>query len=291
MKPAATTVMVGVDGSAGALVALDWAADEAARRHTDLVLVHAYAAAWMGAPPDPALADSASALPHFLEESLTRVGAAHPGLTVSVRTVTDAPAHALVTLSADVTLLVVGAHGRGAMGRLLLGSVSQHVATHATCPVVVARGRPVDPEEPVTVGLDDSTTARAALALALEEAALRDVPLRVVHAWQPPPHTGYGAWAPPAGLEESQRAAAEQLVEAALAACPTTHPDIEVRARVVQEHPVTALLDAAQHAQLLVVGSHGHGAFPGMAFGSVTTAALHGAECPVLVVPRSHATG
>ena len=125
--------------------------------------------------------------------------------------------------------------------------------------------------------------------MALEEAALRGVPLQVVHAWQQPPHTSYGAWTPPAGLEDDLRDAAERLVETALAGCPDSHPDLEVRARVVQEHPVPDAARAAKTAQLLVVGSHGHGAFPGMAFGSVTSAVLRGAECPVLVVPQSAA--
>ncbi len=288
MDATVTTIIVGVDGSASGLAALDWAASEAALRGVELTLVHAYPASWVGVSPEYFLMSDPAGptIPTFLAEARARVTLERPGIVVSMRTVADPPAHALVTLSADAALVVVGAHGRGAMGRLLLGSVSQHVATHARCPVVVVRGTSSDPEAPVAVGLDDSPTARAALAVALEEAALRGVPLQVVHAWQEPPHTSYGAWTPPAGLEDSLREAAERLVEESLAGCPDTHPDLDVRARVVQDHPVTVVLEAAQHAQLLVVGSHGHGAFPGMAFGSVTTAALHGAGCPVLVVPR-----
>ncbi len=288
MDTTTTTVLVGVDGSASGLAALDWAAQEAHLRGAGLTLVHAYPASWVGISPEYFLMSDPAGptVPRFVEEARTRVTVAHPELRVDVRTVADPPAHALVTLSADAALVVVGAHGRSALGRLLLGSVSQHVATHAHCPSVVVRGPSRDPALPVAVGLDDSDTARAALVVALDEAALRGVPLLVVHSWQEPPHASYGAWAPPAGLEEGMRTAAERFVEEALAACPDTHPDLDVRARVVKGHPVSALLTAANQAQLLVVGSHGHGAFPGMSFGSVATAALHEAECPVLVVPR-----
>jgi nucleotide-binding universal stress UspA family protein len=289
MDAATTTILVGIDGSACGVAALDWAAAEAHLRGVALTLVHAYPASWVGVSPEYFLMTDPAGptAPRFVEEALTRVTVAWPRLAVSVRTVADPPAHALVAMSENAALVVVGAHGRSAVGRLLLGSVSQHVATHAHCPAVVVRGTPRDPAWPVAVGLDDSDAARAALAVALDEAALRDVPLLVVHSWQEPPHASYGAWAPPAGLEDSMREAAEGFVAESLAACPDTHPDLDVRARVVKGHPVTAVLEAAHHAQLLVVGSHGRGAFPGMAFGSVTTAALHGSDCPVLVVPRS----
>jgi nucleotide-binding universal stress UspA family protein len=68
-------------------------------------------------------------------------------------------------------------------------------------------------------------------------------------------------------------------------------PDIHVERRLSAEHPAQALTQAAEGAQLLVVGSHGRKEFPRMHLGSVATYCVHHAPCPVVVVRRPSTRG
>jgi nucleotide-binding universal stress UspA family protein len=162
-------IVVGVDASPGALRALTWAADEARLRLASLQVVHAYhaqalaaplyfpsqevlpgpAEAAGGRPPEEGIAEALEQRTRFqqavrhqaedlLEGLLEEVGEAVEGIDVQTSVVEDrSPAEALVELSADADLLVVGSRGRGGFTTLLLGSVSHAAVLHAHCPVVV----------------------------------------------------------------------------------------------------------------------------------------------------------
>lgn len=279
-------VLVGVDGSPGAVAALDWAAEEAHRRGAPIELLYAETPTppVVGIEPAPVSSLPEEPEPRFLEEARRRVLDAHPDLDVRATPTLGGPAASLIERSTDADLVVVGAHGRSMIARLLLGSVSHHVATHAACTAVVVRGPAPDPEAPVAVGVDDSPTARHALEVAFEEASLRGVPLLVFHAWQDMPATGYGVWAPPPTLVDELRAQAEGLVATVLLGWPEKYPDVEVHSRIEHTHPVTAVVEESARAQLVVLGAHGRGQFAGMTFGSVPSAAVREAACPVMVV-------
>jgi nucleotide-binding universal stress UspA family protein len=162
-------IVVGVDASPGALRALAWAADEARLRLASLQVVHAYhvqalaaplyfpsrealpggIATTAGRPADQELTEVLEDRAEFeeavrrqaedlLEALLDEVGEAVDGVDVQRTVVEDRnPAEALVELSADADLLVVGSRGRGGFTSLLLGSVSHAAVLHALCPVVV----------------------------------------------------------------------------------------------------------------------------------------------------------
>jgi nucleotide-binding universal stress UspA family protein len=162
-------IVVGVDASPGALRALVWAADEARLRLASLQVVHAYhvqalqapvyfpsrealpgrAAAGGGRPPPEELEQTLEQRAEFeaavrrqaedmVEGLLRELGEAVAGVDVQPTVVEDRnPAEALVELSADADLVVVGSRGRGGFTSLLLGSVSHAVVLHALCPVVV----------------------------------------------------------------------------------------------------------------------------------------------------------
>ena len=162
-------IVVGVDASPGALRALAWAADEARMRLASLQVVHAYQAQALAAPlyfpsqealPGGAVAAGASPpeeevtetleqradfqeavrrqAEDLLEGLLREMGETVEGIDVQRTVVEDhSPAEALVELSADADLLVVGSRGRGGFTSLLLGSVSHAAVLHALCPVVV----------------------------------------------------------------------------------------------------------------------------------------------------------
>ena len=280
-------IVVGVDGSPSGAAAVDWAAAEGRLRGLAIELVLAYEASWVGIAPESFVvpAPSAVPLPHILEEAKARVLAIWPAAEVTLLPLGESPAHALVSLSNEATLVVVGAHGRSAVGRLLLGSVSGHVAMHAHSPAVIVRGNPDRDDRLVAVGIDDSVTSGAALEWACLEAELRDTPLLVLHAWQPPPATGYGAWTPPMSLEADIRKAAEEFTAGVVGHLRESHPDVDIRAEVVEGRPAAALVDLSHRAQLLVVGAHGRGAFPSIWFGSAATAVIHESGCPVVVIP------
>lgn len=280
-------VVVGIDGSDCSLVALDWAAAEAVRRDVPLYVVHASPVTWMNLGPDAVtLAEPVPpSRPLFLDHAVERVALAWPDLDVTSDEIVDGASSGLVMLSREADIVVVGSHGRSLLGRMLMGSVSRHLLTHAHCPAVVVRGTPTPPRAPVAVGIDGSATSREAVRLAVAEAQLLDVPLLLVHAWQDLSLNSYGQWYPPVNVHDELKNDAQALVDETVAEIATTAPDLEVHIRLREEHPVEVLLDASREARLLVVGAHGRGAFSGMSLGSVTTAAIHHSACPVMTVP------
>jgi len=133
-------VVVGTDGSDGALRALSWAVEEARLRGTRLTVLAVVAvpvtlgraSAPIVGEPEPADLQAAE---RAANENVAEVGA--DGVDVEVRVVAGVAAEELVNAGSDADLLVVGSRGVGGFSRLLLGSVSSQVVHHATCPVVV----------------------------------------------------------------------------------------------------------------------------------------------------------
>jgi len=141
----------------------------------------------------------------------------------------------------------------------------------------------------IVVGVDHSEAAKAALRFALEEAKLREATLRVVHAWQ----YGYigatgpeGAYPAVGGDIKELRDAAATALEETLQESTTDMETMEVERRVVQGRAAAALVDESRDADLLVVGSRGHGGFAGLLLGSVSQQCAHHAACPVVIVHR-----
>lgn len=135
----AARVVVGVDGSEGSRAALAWAVDEAAARGVELEAVHA----WQYPPADErVLAELDSrvfeqAAATSLERDLASVPQDRLAQPVIRSTVCDGAGHALVAASEGAGVAVVGSRGHGGFTGLLLGSVSQQLAHHAHCPVVI----------------------------------------------------------------------------------------------------------------------------------------------------------
>lgn len=143
------TIVVGVDGSEGGGEALEFAAREAALRGARLRIVSAWqvpAAAYGGgfAPPlDPATWDAVrAAAQKVVDDALAKVKERHPSLEAEVVSEQGQPADLLLEQAGDATMIVVGKRGLGGFKSLLLGSVSQQVVQHATCPVIVVNQAP-----------------------------------------------------------------------------------------------------------------------------------------------------
>jgi nucleotide-binding universal stress UspA family protein len=195
----------------------------------------------------------------------------------------------LVELEAPGDLLVVGSRGRGGFAGLLLGSVSQHCATHAKGPVVVVPPTaPLPPERGVVVGVDGSDGSRAALRWAADEARVRGAQLTVVNAWwQPVTVSPLGE---PVSLQQrvDLRPRSERLLrEAASWIDPQVAGSLDVELLPVESPTAPALLECAKGAGLLVVGSRGRGGFAGLLLGSVSQHCVRHATCAVVVVPSA----
>ena len=141
----------------------------------------------------------------------------------------------------------------------------------------------------IVAGVDGSDGAQRALEWAVEEARLRDATLVVVYGWQVPPIvTGAGPYDAPVVLEqetlEAVERSAKDVVERQLGSVDTS--GIDVQRRIEPRPPVDLVLDAATGADLVVVGTRGHGGFTGLLLGSVSQQVAHHAPCPVVIVPK-----
>ncbi len=137
-------VIVGVDGSPESVEALAWAAAYAAATGATITAVHAwhYPAAGpvpAGLPPQPVTDQVRAMMQESLDNALTQVFGTTKPEKVTTKVAYGHPAMVLVNESAGADLLVVGNRGHGAFHGMLLGSVSIHCVTTATCPVVVVR--------------------------------------------------------------------------------------------------------------------------------------------------------
>jgi nucleotide-binding universal stress UspA family protein len=142
----------------------------------------------------------------------------------------------------------------------------------------------------IVVGVDGSQGSRTALAWALIQARLTGAAIEAVAAWQEPVMlVGYGYPVGGAGYldGDSIAAIAQKTLDDTIAAVAADLGEpADVSTRTVMGHPAQVLPDAADGAQLLVVGSRGHGTFAGMLLGSVSQHCVQHAPCPVVVVPQ-----
>jgi nucleotide-binding universal stress UspA family protein len=136
-------------------------------------------------------------------------------------------------------------------------------------------------ERKVVVGVDGSAPSKAALAWAIRQARLTGAAVEAVIAWKLPVDHGYPV--PVAADVNFERSAAEVLA-AAIAEVAGPDEPVTIRSAVVEGNAAHALLDASAEAELLVVGSRGHGGFVEALLGSVGQHCVHHATCPVVVI-------
>jgi nucleotide-binding universal stress UspA family protein len=291
-------VVVGTDGSPSSHSALRWAAREATLHHVPLTVVHvadplavaSSTLAWpAGRVPEEIFEIQENDARRVVAEAIAVVEDSAAGgdrPEVDSELFFGGPVPTLVDLSKDVQLVVVGCRGRTGKHRRLLGSVSTGLVHHAHCPVAVVHDEVSPSAEtsqlPVLVGIDGSRTSELATATAFDEASRRGVDLVALHVWSDADMTlDYG-------IEDSalKRAADKTLAES-LAGWQERYPDVTVHRVVELDRPASCLLEHAERAQLVVVGSHGRGGFAGMMLGSVSTVVAQEARVPVIVT-RQH---
>lgn len=283
-------VVVGVDGSESARQAVRWAAREAARRRGLLVLLHVWTPVSVAAPYPGTMGRyeevSVEQGRSWLADAVTTAQEAVPGITTTTKLTSGPVAGQLVGWSVSADLVVLGSRGLGGFQGLLVGSTAVAVVTHGHCPVVVVRGAdpqsPIPQDGPVVLGVDESRVGEAAIPFAFEAAFSRKVPLRAVHTWSDVPVTT--TWELTTGWQAIQEAESQVLGQW-LAEQKGRYPSVRVEQVVVRDRPTHVLLEEAENAQLVVVGSRGRGGFRGLLLGSVSQAMIQHAACPVAVVP------
>jgi nucleotide-binding universal stress UspA family protein len=288
-------VVVGVDGSPASREAARWAA-ESADPGRPLHLLHAFAwpapqyyvggglAGGVAEPYGDELRRTATEMLAALEAEVRPL---HPDVTSEL--VLGPAAQVLLDAAQTAATVVVGSRGLGGFTGLLVGSIGTQLAGHAECPVIVVRGAPAERSGRIVVGVDPPAESDAAVEFAFAEATRRRAELTVVHAWATPSVAGAGSEAPrtydPDAVAEAE---ADRLIDR-MAPWGEKFPGVAVHPLVRHGRPAPALLAASEGADLLVVGSHGHGALHDLILGSVTNSVLHAAPCPVAIVPtRRH---
>jgi nucleotide-binding universal stress UspA family protein len=141
----------------------------------------------------------------------------------------------------------------------------------------------------IVVGVDGSEPANAALRWAVRHAELTGDAIDAVIVWQFPIIGGSYGWAGVAVTEGMDlRALAEKTLTHAINEATRHEPAVEITPRVMEGYPASVLVEESADADLLVVGSRGHGTFADALLGSVSQHCSHHARCPVVIVRGLH---
>lgn len=279
-------ILVGVDGTLASDEACRYACAEAMAQDLPLRVVHAWLPRSVyqdGAAKTPPVWGSEASVEGAARQVLGRAAELVSSLTPTVKhtehLVRAASPAALVEQSRHAKLLVVGGRERGRHDLSWLGSVPLHVVPRSRCPVIVV---PTDPrlDGDIVVGLDNSFLTPYVAAFAFEHAARTGAGLRAVMAFTP----AFAGLGPDSHQEADRREDTRRVLHHALEGWREKYPQVAVTEVLSTEHPLRALRTASDDARLVVVGSHGRGMVWRYALGSVSSALLRVAACPVAVL-------
>jgi nucleotide-binding universal stress UspA family protein len=291
MTSRAPRLLVGVDGTEGSVEALRWAAHEAARRGWPL---HVMTCAELPVAVEAGLIGTGALGGSAVDTIVTDYEAVNQravnlarsfGLPIEVsgETVLGAPAYALIGAAHADDVIAVGATSHP--GRLtdVLGSVATVITHRAHCPVIVVHG--TDRRDAVVgrivVGVDGSDGSEAALDWSIDEAMRCDAELILVHGWT------YPYQGPRTGITEPRddmRLDAMRTLEACAHHVREVAPALRCHSIISEQSPAKAVIDAGKDADLVVVGSRGHGGFSALLLGSVSRTVLQHAPVPVAII-------
>lgn len=299
------TVAVGLDGSPAATAALHWAAAEAGLRGAPLRVVHA-----REPMPAPDHADGVEERQvvtgrQLVDAAREDVLRRRPDLVVEAELIAGKPEEALLEVSAQSQMLVLGSYGTRRLPSFFLGSTSLGTVARAEHPVVLVRAEedpeareagtadepeqaevhPHGPRVVVALGLDHAYDSL--LRFAFDTAQVTGVPLHVVHAIRLPSHVYVPGGPVVPHIAAQHRREVESEVREMVRPWAERYPDVELHAALRLEGTAQAVVHEAEGSDLLVVGRcRKHRTVLGPRIGPVAHAAVHHAACPVAVVPH-----
>ncbi|MGB3370204.1 MAG: universal stress protein [Rhodococcus sp. (in: high G+C Gram-positive bacteria)] len=280
-----------LDGAPTDADIVEWAARLARRAHSSLRLIYLLPAPEWSAAMAASMetSDYPSRLRHDaelrLQESVQSARDIEPGIEVDSRIVELSASEMAASVSADSTMLILGAPESGPVRDIVFGRPTTTVVNSATCPTLVWRARrdnELNEQRPVVVGVDGSDPSKRALGAAFDLANILGVELLAVHvgAVSEADESHYATsveW-------KSLREAEHKWLQSMVGTYRDRYPSVSVRVLAVGASAARELRALSGTAQVLVVGSRGRGRLSGAVLGSVSQNLIHHAECPVLVV-------
>ncbi|GAB2672133.1 universal stress protein [Nocardia goodfellowii] len=278
-----------MDGGPAGNLAVRWAAEVAARRNRELLLVRGLNLDAIYGPPETRPRWLREAIYDMAEQTMAEATAhartVDPALRIRSVIEPGDPVELLIEHSSSAYLVVLGGpEDRLGLGRL--GSVLLSVVSHAKGPVAVVRGgrSGLAAEGPVVVGVDGSPVSEAATAVAFDVAASRDAALVAVHCWSDPYAGKFARLFQFAEEATDFGTQAKALLSERLAGWQEQYPRVAVEPQLSDNAPQDELLSWSESAQLIVVGSRGRGGFARLLLGSTSSSLLDRAQCPIIVV-------
>ena len=269
-------VVVGLDGSEQSLTALDWAVEAAGLERRPVHLLRATRAR------DPEAE-------RVLLAGLARATRTDPHVRVSTECVRDSASDALIGASGTAAMVCVGSHGASGFRPGVLGSTATAVLSAGRCPVTVVPVPSVGGERArrIVVAVDESAGSHEAIGFGFAQADLREAPLTAVHAWHGSDRVGLKSALTPSDRWQTLVGSEEAALAESLAGWAQKYPDVIVRRVSIRRATADAVLTVAGDAALIVLGARQPRPHPDLAGSPVVRRVLHGASCPVVVVPQA----
>jgi nucleotide-binding universal stress UspA family protein len=266
------SIVVGIDGSRGAVHAALWAIDEAVSREVPLRLLSV-----ADTPDGQAAADVAVRAAAAAVEETGRA------IRTETQVIVGAPTPTLIDASGSAAMVCIGAEGLKHFDHNRVGSTATTLVTAARCPVAVVRGGGLPDNEGagwVVVELDETPDSAAVLQFGVTEARLRNAALRVLGSWQ----SRYTDIHDSHAVADGNRLVRAQL-DRRLAHWKHLYPDLDVRPVAIHGSALTYLSKHAAEIGLVVVGAP-NATGVGELLGPMGLTALHDTDCTILVVDR-----
>lgn len=282
IAPPSPAVVVGVDGSRRAISAALWAVDEAVDRDLPLRLVYAIEPRTDGRDYPGTIARDFAAAESAVRHASMAVESVDMPVKLEADIVRGKPLDVLIAASRSAAMLCIGALGVDHATGKRLGSATTGMLSRATCPVAIIASdapRPADDRWVVTE-FDGSPDASTVLSHAMDQARLRNAPLRVLTEWHPVVTDLHGKRAAATGGRQ-----AEARLERSLRRYRLLYPDLDIKAVAVQGSATNYLARHADSVQLIVLGHKPAGRLADLS-GPGTCTALANLNCSVLVSER-----
>ena len=266
------SIVVGIDGSRGAVHAALWAIDEAVSREAPLRL--------LSVADTPGGQTAAEVAVRAAAAAVEETGRA---IRLETQVIVGAPTSTLIDASGTAAMVCIGAEGLKHFDRNRVGSTAATLVNSALCPVAVVRGAGLPDTEGagwVVVELDDTPDSAAVLQFGVTEARLRNAALRVLGSWQ----SRYTDIHDSHAVADGNRLVRAQL-DRRLSHWKHLYPDLDVRPVAIHGSALTYLSKHAAEIGLVVVGAP-NATGVGELLGPMGLTALHDTDCTILVVDR-----